>query len=263
MLRLVILFVHEVLNINFRLLRFLYRCIERVDLFIEAIWLSFLSEKQFKGLIESFYKNDNRYTQSNKIKKGLFQWEMDIAKYSPIKDAKIVVIGAGGGRECWALNELGFNVSGYEPDSKMVEYAKRFILEKQLPIKYTELPANAIPNEKCDLFWFGWGVYTHIFGRDKRVDMLLEAKSVIPTNGYIIISYWIENRSDKKLNRLRKTINRFNRRNVESGESFKQGLWGKQFTKEQIKEEANLAKLKIIHISEKEYGHAILTPMDL
>ncbi|WP_075591050.1 class I SAM-dependent methyltransferase [Labilibacter marinus] len=260
MLRFLIWLTIKFINASYKFFNFCWKRLVWFDSVVEGFWLSVLSEDELNKSIISFYKRNKQYTQDEQTTKGLFNWEKNIANNIPIKNARIVVLGAGGGRECLALNRLGYKLSGYESDKKMVEYAQKYFANLEIDIAFNHIPINTIPHSKCDIFWFGWGMYTHIFSQERRVQMLCDVKKQIPQNGYIIISYWKENREFTRRKIIENMTKKINRRPVEAGEGFRNGFWTKRFTPDQIKEEAALVQLKVVHISEVEYGHAILAP---
>ncbi len=246
-------FLRRVLNLAWKFVYYL-------DIMNEAFWLSILSEKCFMKFIRFHYQKGVRYSTCEWNAKGFFDWEQELFYIveSKVNNAKVVVIGAGGGREVFALNAKGVCAEGYEADDRMVKFANDFSRKENLNLFFKTIEYNCVPKTKCDVLWFGWGMYTHIFGRDKRVRILKEAKNNLDEYGLIVISYWNgENKRDwlEKLHRLSKKVGF---RKVERGESFRNALWGKYYYKEQIREEALLAGLEVMFISEEGYGRAIL-----
>ncbi len=54
-------------------------------------------------------------------RQGLFAWESTaIERFFPAPPARILIGGAGGGREAWALFELGYDVCAFEPSEVLV-----------------------------------------------------------------------------------------------------------------------------------------------
>ncbi len=253
--------VQKLINFNFKIIKACWQLNLKIETIIEGFWLSILSEKQIEKFIKTFYKRSKQYSSDKTTLKGLYDWEQYIANKFVASNSQITIIGAGGGREVFALANLGHSIDAYEPDEKMVKYAKSFFHDRKLPVEFSHMLPNEIALKQCDVFWLGWGVYTQIISRDKRVKLLKNAKNCIDKTGYIIISYWPERRKSNHIKLLHSVIKKLNMRNVEQGEYFKNGIWAKYFTSEQIEQEVSMAGLKIVYKNDDGYGHAVLIPM--
>lgn len=252
--------IQRFINLNFKLITFFWKLNIKLDTYHEAFWLSVLSKNQHERIIQKRYKGAKHYQLDENTRKGLSPWESKLAVDYVDSSSKIVMIGAGGGREVLALAKLGHDVEAYEADEGMVRYAQRFFEKENMPVKYATLEINRIPECRCDVFWFGWGVYTHIIGQTNRIALLKDAKERLNHHGKIVISYWAEKRLPERIDCIDRISKRINKRQVEKGEAFRALFWGKYYTKEQIFEEAQKAGLQVDYISEEGYGHAILTP---
>ena len=94
----------------------------------DAVWLGLLDAERLGQLDEHFYHEtredvdgerigyeDDRYT-----KRGLAGWEQGAVERHFPPGGRILVTGAGGGREVLALLALGFDAVGYEPNPRLV-----------------------------------------------------------------------------------------------------------------------------------------------
>lgn len=258
MLHRIFSFFHRSIYFIYKSLQHLQSVIKHLDILYEAIGLSLLSEKTHEKLIRQKYNKDKKYRSVSHTQKGLFLWEEKLVKLFIQPKANIVIIGAGGGREAYHLCQLGYRINAYETDSKMVAFANALRTNKNLPITFCEHQPNTIPEQKCDVFWFGWGLYTNVISKTKRIKMLSDAKDQISMQGYIIISYWHENRPQARIDQIDAISRKINKRTVEKGETFYNGCWSKFFTRNQIIEEIQQAGLKAVFISNKDFGHAVL-----
>jgi SAM-dependent methyltransferase len=254
-------FARWVLDVNYKILRVLWKFWNTLDTYHEAFWLSVLPVRQLEGLVRSKYKHSRRYRLDATTRQGLSEWEHDLVLNHLTRPSTITMIGAGGGREVYALVKLGHNVKACEMDLGMVKYAQKFFKAENIDVSFKHLPANQVPGEACDVFWFGWGVYTHFIGQDNRVKLLRAAKESLEPNGKIFISYWRESRNQNYIDRLERITNRIGKRTVERGESLRGGFWCKYYTKDQIAHEAQMAGLRVDFISHESYGHAVLVPI--
>lgn len=260
MLYYLIYFIKRCFDANYKVFRFIWQFIVKLDNLNEAFWLAVLSKEKLEGLIWHMYKHTDRYRKDEKTKQGLSDYEQYMVQNYVANPSTITIIGAGGGREVFSLAKSGHIVNAFEVDAAMVNYAQNFFSRENIRVSFNQLAANQVPNCACDVFWFGWGVYTHIIGRETRVELLRQAKETLTENGKIFITYWNESRNQIHLNRIERMSKRFGKRQVEQGESLRQGFWAKYFTSDQILQEATLAGLKVAYINEKPYGHAVLVP---
>lgn len=251
--------VHKFVNLNYKIIRFLYGLNQKLDATNEAVRLSVWREQKHESIIAKGYNSAKRYLSDELIKSGLYDWEWYLLEnYVKPTDA-IVMIAVGSGRELYMLAQRGLNVKAYECVLPMVNYGNDFFRREGMNAQIQHLPANVIPKERCDVFWMGWGVYTHFMGAEKRIDMLRQIVENLYPGGRIFLSFWFESRSDLHVSTIHKVNRQINKRIIEKGESFRGKFWGKYYTREQIENEAHAAGLKIIYFGTEGYGHAVLT----
>jgi len=250
--------VRKFVNLNYKILRFLYRLNLRIDAVNEAICLSVWTEEKHKAIISKGYDNAKNYLSDELITSGLYDWEWYLLEYYTKPSDSIVLIGAGSGREVYKLTQRPLEVKAYECSLPMVNYANDFFRREGIKAQIHHLPANIIPSDRCDVFWMGWGVYTHLMGAEKRIEMLRQIARNLKPDGRIFLSFWFETRSEIQIDTIQK-VNRFiNKRIIEPGESFRGKFWGKYYSREQIEYEANMAGLKLAYFGTEAYGHAVL-----
>jgi len=141
---------------------------------------------------------------STEFRTGLFEWEKEaIGRFFPPPPAKILVGGAGGGREPYALVEKGFTVVAFDPApvlvSSMQARARRDYPERLQAYRgcYEDLPflGGSDDASRVDLRqWapfdaaiLGWGSFTHLLTDAGRVDTLTRVGQL--TDGPILVSY--------------------------------------------------------------------------
>jgi len=231
----------------------------RVDAVNEAICLSVWTNEKHESLISTGYDGAESYLSDEKITSGLYDWEWYLLEYYTKADDSIVMIGAGSGRELYMLTQRVLEVKAYECSWPMVNYANDFFRREGIKAQIHHLPANIIPSDRCDVFWMGWGVYTHLMGSEKRIEMLRQIARNLKPDGRIFLSFWFEHRSEIQIETIRKVNRLINKRIIEPGESFKGKFWGKYYTREQIENEATAAGLTLAYFGTEGYGHAVLT----
>jgi hypothetical protein len=135
----------------------------------------------------------------------LFHWEIEaIGRAFPAAPARVLVGGAGGGREAFALAARGYEVVAFEPSPQL---AGTMALHAAVagPVtacigRYEDLPtlqvaaegAGSIDLRQLPVFgaaMFGWSSYSHIRYRKARVVALREMAAV--TDGPVVVSFYL------------------------------------------------------------------------
>jgi hypothetical protein len=147
----------------------------------------------------------------------LFNWEQDaIARVFPAPPARVLVGGAGGGREAFALAASGYEVVAFEPSPALVGAMAAHAAEggvtpfvaryEDLPFVRTPDGANVISlRERApfDAALLGWASYSHIRHGHARVRTLREVAAV--TAGPVIASFYLApGRPPQRTSRLRR-----------------------------------------------------------
>ena len=137
----------------------------------------------------------NKFNEDKRLSRrhGIVEFETAI-KYinmylSNFKDAKILDVGAGTGRYSMYFSSLGYDVTAVE----LVKHNLR-VLEKNCPSVKSYL-GNAIDLSSFKSNSFDvvilFGPMYHLISFEDKVKALNEAKRVVKDNGYIFISYYI------------------------------------------------------------------------
>ncbi len=102
------------------------------------------------------------------------------------------VVGAGGGREVHALQNMGYLVEAFECNHKLQEFGNKFLSDEGLTpcIKSFERDACPQSNSKYDGVIIGWGAYMLIQGSARRVSFLQTASSQIADEANILLSFF-------------------------------------------------------------------------
>lgn len=90
---------------------------------MSGLWLGLMDRRELDLLDELYYEEHGNYVDLDYNAGGLFEWEAAaLAADFPVT-GRIVVTGAGAGREVPALLERGYDVVGYEPNPRLVQQA--------------------------------------------------------------------------------------------------------------------------------------------
>ena len=142
---------------------------------------------------------------------GLFNWEGEaIARAFPPAPGRVLVGGAGGGREAFALAERGSDVVAFDPSERLVESMAAHAAAigaggrsgrvDAFLGRYEDLPrlqtAGAEPSKvdlrehpRFDAALFGWASYSHLRLRQHRI-LALEQVGAL-TAGPVLVSFYL------------------------------------------------------------------------
>ena len=232
---------------------------EFFDAVLAGFWLGVLSEKSLDYSDELSYNNYKQYTDDKYNQSGLFKWEKaGIEKY--FKDlTKILLLGAGGGRETLALSKMGFKVDSYECNIKLINYGNELLQKNKINSTIKYLPRNSVPDEveKYDGIIIGWGAYSHIRGRANRLSFLASLYPFLKEEAPLMISFLLRQGSSNK-DKIVKSISSFfriirNKIKTEPGDRFSH-IFLHYFTEKEIKEELQQSKYRVIGYNKAEDG---------
>ena len=140
---------------------------------------------------------------------ALHEWELEWLKLAPPPPARVLVGGAGYGRECAALAARGYRVVAYEPSAEAAEacadHAPCVVGTHEdltLAVERGAGPLAAmIDDEPFDVVWLGWGSLSHVLGRaDRRRTLLASARL---SRGPVFASAWVSDMPRVSTTRVR------------------------------------------------------------
>jgi len=88
---------------------------------------------------------------------------------TPNSKINTLVLGSGTGREVFALEELGQNVSGFDNCPDMIQMAKKMAFDNHYQSNFT---TQLEENEKFDLIYTTFSLTNHFSNREERVQYL-------------------------------------------------------------------------------------------
>lgn len=134
-------------------------------------------------------------------RRGLNGWEKEFIDQYLVGRHRVLIVGAGGGREVAALQRLGFVVDGFECHPQLQEYANTFLLREGLSPAVSLMPRDECPNEgrTYDGFIVGWGAYMLIQGRRRRITFLKTMRQLATLDAPILLSFFPRTRDSRYL----------------------------------------------------------------
>jgi len=106
------------------------------------------------------------------------------------KGARILVIGSGSGRECFALARAGFLVTGLDFAPAMVESATAEAHRRKLQVEFRlgDVRGKEFGETPYDAILFTYDVYSFLPSRDIRVATLVRLRSILTPEGRLFLS---------------------------------------------------------------------------
>ncbi len=213
---------------------------------------------------------------------GLFDWEFHAIAEPPFpQSGRILLGGAGGGRELIQLCRRGFDVVAFEPSERLCEGARQAISPFPGSIvvqaSYHDLVTAArertgplaahILNTSFDAVFFGWSSFNFAFTDMACRDLLNATRLVAPLAPLSLSFGTVPGLEDGGLDRLRPPIRRIcrllgARADRAQGDEFSQGGFAHYFSLGEFEAAAGDSGYRIHHIRPviMPYHCAILTP---
>jgi hypothetical protein len=237
--------------------------------------LAFAGDRFFDAYNDLAYGTTGIYrADSPEFRRELFGWEKAaIDRFFPRPPATILVGGVGGGREAFALQDLGYTVVAFDPSARLLASARGRTVAgvsgasvTMLAGGYQDLPTlNALSGEgRVELLRLapfagavlGWASFSHLHSDRARVDALKRMGDL--TRGPILLSYF--GRSTRTNNSGKEGPAAAARgKNSDAVFSVQVGYY-RVLAENEVEALAAEAGLKVLSIvSEGDFPHAVLT----
>lgn len=157
----------------------------------EGVWLGLLRRSDLHAFDERFYDRNGAYHDEAHNLRGLFPWEVTaLEAFEGCR--RLLVIGAGGGREVLALSRMGYEVEGYECNRALVAFADDFLPRQGCAGRVRWLARDAVPDAAApfDGIIVGWSAYMLISGRAHRIGLLRRLLPLVKPGGPILLSFF-------------------------------------------------------------------------
>lgn len=164
-----------------------------------GVWLGVLDRAALAAVDAHYYARQREpvgdralpYGDPGHIFSGLFDWERAAVDAHFPAGGRVVVTGAGAGREVASLRDLGFEADGFEPNAAMRDAGARAFAAAGRPERIAACERDAFPaTAAADAVVVGWTSISHMPTRAGRVAFLRGARAVLPPGGHMLVSYW-------------------------------------------------------------------------
>jgi hypothetical protein len=236
----------------------------------DGLWLGLMDRETLAGLDEQYYEDRREsfsgrsyaYVDDAYNLQGLQPWEAAAVDEHFTGGARVVVTGAGTGREVHALLERGFDAIGYEPHPMLLRAGADFLRRHGQPDRLRASERDTFPTDVdgCDAVVVGWGSYTAIPGSWRRIAFLRAARESLPEGAPVLVSFFVR-RGPVRYFRLVAAVGSAVRRlrgreRVELGDGLNPH-YGHYFTRQEIEAELSAAGFRLVSFSPEPYGHAL------
>lgn len=227
-----------------------------------GFWLGIFSRDALNQMDERYYNDDKMYREKQYNRSGLFGWEKGCLERYFSGRRRILVIGAGGGREVIALFKYGYDVDGYECNPSLVKFANELLMEENLPacIHLIDRDRAPTPQKQYDGVIIGWGAYMLIQGRQRRIAFLRQLRENVISDSPMLISFFHRRKNSLHFRLIPAVGNIFRwfsgRENIELGDDMVPE-YVHYFTEQEIASEVRQAGFQLMYYATNEYGHAV------
>jgi hypothetical protein len=233
---------------------------------IEAVfrgaWLGVLDRDALAQVDAAYYaahrEGAHRYTEPEHIRSGLADWEATALREHFPPGGRVVITSAGAGREVAGARALGFDAVGFEPHEGLVTAGRAVLGDGALqPCARDGFPAGA---GRADGVVVGWGGYSHVQGRERRVAFLRGARDVLPEGAPLLVSFWMLPGSARYLRTVHAAASLVRR--ATGGEPVEPGdllspIYVHCFGEDEIRAECAAAGFAVAAFSQTPYPHAV------
>jgi len=173
------------------------------------------------------------------------------------------VAATGGGREQLALARRGLDTTGFDCLEALLPTCRGLLAEEGLEAAVVAAPASEVPPGLggFDGVVVGWGAYTHIPGRARRVRFLDQLRRVLPPGGPLLVSFMTREEDSPSYRAIAAIANvvrrlRLSREPAEIGDTM-HDTFDHHFKREEIEVELDAAGFDLVHHEAEPYGHAV------
>jgi hypothetical protein len=215
-----------------RVERVLYRVRGGVHALGESFFSHALSAREQTQLSGALYDREFRPETQ---KTELMDWEVRwFEQQLPPPPARVLVGAAGGGRECVALVDRGYEVDGFDPSPAAVAHAERRLAGRgRVAVgSYADLggPRLSWLRSRYDAVLLGWGSLSHVIGEPARRGLFV-AVDELAGEGPVLSSFYLADADSSSPGRVARLGQRLGewvgqRRGASAGEPVSLTYWG-------------------------------------
>ena len=227
-----------------------------------GLWLGLLSREHLHRIDQLSYGSSKSYTGADHNLSGLFGWETEAIDHYFQGLRRLLLLGAGAGREVTPLLDRGFDIDAFECHEGLRQ-AGNDLLARQGPrcsIQTMERDRCPKLEDRYDGVIIGWGMLTLVQGRQTRSQMLRDLRSAVPAGAPMLMSFYVlggPHRRYRMAGRYEAASRSIlGRDRLEFGDDLSPGF-AHFFTRETIEEELREAGWRLELFDCRTYPHAV------
>lgn len=227
-----------------------------------GFWLGILTRRHFHGLDQKYYGTSKTYPGAQHNLSGLFSWETEAIDHYFKNCRRVALLGAGAGREVAPLLDRGLEVVAYECHEGLRRAGNYLLAHHEPPGSIQTMERDRCPEfaGQIDGVIVGWGMYTLIQGRERRIQLLRDLRRSTTENAPMLLSFYVlggPRRPFRIAARLGSAIRRLLGRNpVEYGDYLSPD-YAHFFTREGLEEELRESGWRLEFFDRRTYPHAV------
>lgn len=163
----------------------------------KGFWLGCLSVDDRNAVTGESYAASRYLSSAEHVDSGFFDWEGRVVERYFARGSRILVAAAGTGREILALRKAGFQAEGFECNALLVQAGQKFFDQLGQSNPPAFCPPDRVPQGPCsyDGLLVGWGGYTHIPSKARRIQFLIELRGRAVPHSPLLLSCFTRNHS--------------------------------------------------------------------
>jgi SAM-dependent methyltransferase len=158
------------------------------------------------------------WCSEGKVSEGLHAGEENLLEAIPRSVGRVLVLGAGGGRESIALAQRGYAVTAVDFVSEMVAktHANAEKLGVHVSAKVENFLSADFSPQAYEIVWLCAGTYSSIPSTERRIGFLTRVRHALVPGGHFLcqLIYYPQARVDSRLDSLGKVFAQVTRGNV-------------------------------------------------
>jgi hypothetical protein len=246
------------------------RAVEGLSAAFDGFWLGMFDRETLAAVDEAFYHvrteslggSEVTYADERWNTSGLSAWERAAVEAHFPPGGRVAVTGAGGGREVLALLELGYDATGFEPHGGLAEAGRALLERRGHPDRLhvaerDRFPPGAGP---YDAVLVGWGSYTLIPGRARRIAFLRQVRAALPDDAPVLLSFFTRAEAGRAVDVIfpvARVVRRLRRAEPPERGDLLTPNFGHAFERAEIESELRASGFELVDFAEQPYGHAV------
>jgi len=246
----------------------------------DEVLVAFVAPELRDAVTAAAYSRDETYLPAGAtFEQGLFAWESALLERPELpRRGRVLLAGAGGGREAKVLADRGYEVLAFEPVERYCTACIEALGDRRnlqvVCASYDDLLDLARNRSgplagyrgPFDLIWLGWGSFAHVTVAEDQTAVLTSLKTLAP-NASIVLSFFMRASSEEAgaaaglRRKLRWALRMLGGRHASPGIRFWPWAgFAYAFTRTELRDLFRATGYSPAVLHEEPYPHALLVP---